>query len=121
MISTTGSTCSASSDRTLSTTWSPSSAAVAQVRLRIDRARRAADRVQDGAPEPLRILLVAVDGHERDATRVGRAVGPRTQQRGLPASRRRRDDRHPLGHSAIQQLEEIFPVEQTTGTETSPG
>ena len=29
MISTTGSTCSASSDRTLSTTWSPSSAAIA--------------------------------------------------------------------------------------------
>ena len=116
MISTTGSTCSATSDRTLSTTWSPSSPAVGAgcVSGSIERCR-AADRVQDRAPEPLRILLVAVDGHERDATKVGRAVGPRTQQRGLPASRRRRDDRHPLGHGAIQQLEELFPVEQAPG------
>ena len=47
--------------------------------------------------------------------RLRRAVGPRTQQRGLPTSRRRRDDRHPPGHGAIQQLEEVFPVEQAPG------
>ena len=108
MISTTGSTCSAISDATLSTSWSPSSA-------RGDRGRRAADRVQNGTPEPLRMVFVAVDGDERDATKVGRAVSPRTQQRGLPTSRRRRDDRDPLGHSAIQRLEELVPLEQARG------
>ena len=66
-------------------------------------------------PEALGVLLVAIDGHERDATRVGRAVSPRTQQRGLPTSRRSRDDRHPLGHSAIQHLEEVIPLEQAAG------
>ncbi len=85
------------------------------LRLRFDRVCQATDRAQDRAPEPLRILLVAVDGHERDAMRVGRAVDPRTQQRGLPTSGRRRNDRHPLGHSAIQRLEEVFPVEQAPG------
>src|ERR1700680_2309858 len=38
--------------------------------LRIDRRSRAADLIQDRRPEPLRILLVAVDGDERDATNV---------------------------------------------------
>ena len=42
----------------------------------------------------------------------GRVIDPRTQQRGLPASRRRRDDRDPLGHSPIQLLEELLPIEQ---------
>ena len=116
MISTTGSTCSASSDTdSVDQLVAVERSGRRRLRLRIDRARRAADRVQDGAPEPLRILFVAVDGHERDATKVGRAVGPRTQQRGLPASRRRRDDRDPLGHGAIQRLEEGFPVEQAAG------
>jgi len=48
--------------------------------LGIDRAGRVADRVQDAAPEPRRMLLVAEDRHERDATNVGRAIDPRTQQ-----------------------------------------
>ena len=83
--------------------------------LGIDRRCRAAERIQDRSPEPLRILLVAVDGYERDATNVGRAVGPRTQQRGLPTSRRRRDDGDPPGHGEIQRLEERFPVQQAPG------
>jgi len=80
MISTTGSTRSATSDRTLSTP----DRRRAQRSPQFDRARRATDCVQDGAPELLRVLLVARDGHERDATSAGRAVSPRTQQRGLP-------------------------------------
>src|SRR5438132_3205439 len=85
------------------------------LRLRIDRPRRATDRVQDDAPEPLRIMLVAVHGYERDAATAGRAVSPRAQQRGLPTSRRRRDDGHPLGHCAIQRLEKVIPVQQAPG------
>ena len=85
------------------------------LRLRIDRPRRATDRVQDDAPEPLRIMLVAVHGYECDAAKVGRAVSPRAQQRGLPTSRRRRDDGHPLGHGAIQRLEKVIPVQQAPG------
>ena len=50
-----------------------------RLRLILDRGRGAADRAQDGGPESLRILLVAVHGHERDATKVGRAVRPCTQ------------------------------------------
>src|SRR4051794_13282742 len=84
-------------------------------RLRLERARRAADRVQDGTPEPLRMLFVAVDGDERDTTTVGRTVSPRTQQRGLPTARRRRDDGHAPAHGAVQQLEEITAIEQTSG------
>ena len=115
-ISTTGSTCPAISDTRLSTSWSPSSAAVAAGwGLRLDRVRRASDRVQDGAPEPLRMLFVAVDGDERNTTRVGRAVSPCTQQRGLATSRRRRDDRDALAHSALQQLEEISPIKHASG------
>src|SRR5258705_3044817 len=78
---------------------------------RTDRVRRAADRVEDGPPEPLRVTLVAVHGHKRDAAKFPRAVSPRTQQRGLPASRRRRDDRDPFGYGAIQPLKKFFPVE----------
>jgi hypothetical protein len=57
-----------------------------RVRAWIDRARRTADRVEDRTPEPLCILLVAVDRHERHAARARRAVGPATQQRGLSTS-----------------------------------
>jgi hypothetical protein len=76
------------------------------------RSRRAADRVQDGPPEPLRALLVALDRDKRDAPPARRAVGPRTQQRGLPASRGRRDDGHPLIRRAIQPREQVIPIEQ---------
>jgi len=41
--------------------------------------RRAAERIQNRGPEPVRVLFVAVDGYERDATNVRRAVGPRAQ------------------------------------------
>jgi hypothetical protein len=85
------------------------------LRLRVDRACRAANRVQNHGPKPLRILFVAVYRHRRDPTKVRRARSPRAQQRGLPAPRRRRDHRHPLGHGAIQHLKEIFPVQQAPG------
>src|SRR3954468_1403217 len=80
------------------------------------RARRSADRVQDGAPESLGALTAALDRDERDATPAGRAVGPCAQQRGLPASRRRRDDRHALARRAIQALEQVIPIEQAAGS-----
>ena len=85
------------------------------LRLRVDRALGAADRVQDRGPEALSIPFVALDGYESDATTVRRAVGPGPQQRGLATSRRRGDDRHPLRHSAIEHLKEIVPLEQAPG------
>ena len=100
MISTTGSTCSATSDRTLSITWS-----------HVERSGRAQVASQDQSSAPgcgsrlgRRTRTAAafcwsrVDGHERNLTKVGRAVSPCTQQRGLPTSRRRRNDSHPFGH-----------------------
>ena len=52
---------------------------------------------------------------KRDPTKPRRVVSPRTQQRGLPTSRRRRDDRQTFGHGAVEQPKEIFPVEQAPG------
>ena len=60
-------------------------------------------------------LFVALDGHERDAITIGRAASPRTQQRPLPTPRRRRDDRHPPGHSLIQPPHQLTPIQQTPG------
>ena len=85
------------------------------IRLTIGRGCRAADRIQNTGPEPLRLLFVAVDGHKRDASSIGRTISPRTQQRGLATSRRRRDDRHPPRHSAIQLPQKMLPVKQAVG------
>ncbi|HEY2770326.1 MAG TPA: hypothetical protein VGI87_07155 [Solirubrobacteraceae bacterium] len=90
------------------------------LRRMIDRTRRAMDRVQDDGPEALRIVLVAIHRHERDATKADRSVSPGTQQRGLPTSRRRRDDRHPFAHSAIQQPADVFPIEQAPRDQSVP-
>src|SRR2546421_3033683 len=90
-------------------------------RLTSCRARRAADRVEHGAPEPLFVLLVALDGHERDPTKLPRMVSPRAQQRGLPTSRRRRDDRQTFGHGPVKQPKETFPVQHAPGTRNVSG
>jgi hypothetical protein len=65
-------------------------------------------------PEAHGVVLFALDGHERDATKIARATGPRMQERGLSAPRQRRDDRHASRHGTIQQLEEVIPFEQAS-------
>ena len=69
------------------------------------------DRVEQGKPELLGVLLVALH-LQRRAERLARTVGPRAQQRRLAATGRRRDDRHLPRRRAIQGGEKITPVDQ---------
>jgi hypothetical protein len=81
-------------------------------RRRLGSPGRRTDRVQQGQPEQLRIVLVRPYRQERD-----RAIllhRPRTQQRGLPAARRRGDDRHPRrGYRTAQRRDQIVPLDQS--------
>jgi hypothetical protein len=73
-----------------------------------DRARRLADRVQQGTPEDLSILLAAPHRHEDDAMRLTRAVRPGPQQRRLPAANRRGDNRHRSGGRAVEAGDKVL-------------
>ena len=70
------------------------------------------DRVEQGQPELLGVLLIALHLHDRKPMRLDRTVGPGAQQRRLPAAGRSRDDRHLLGRRAIKGSEKITPVDQ---------
>jgi hypothetical protein len=70
------------------------------------------DRAEQGKPELLGVVLVALHLHDSEPVRLTRAVGPRAQQRRLPAAGRRRDDRHLLRHRAIQSGEKVTPADQ---------
>ena len=75
-------------------------AAVADGPRRAGRARTAGRRAGRVAPTA------------RRAGAAARTVGPRAQQRRLPAASRSRDDRHLPGRRAIQGGEKIIPVDQ---------
>ena len=70
------------------------------------------DRVEQGQPELLGVLLVALHLHDGEPVRLTRPVGPGAQQRRLPAAGRSRDDRHLPRRRAIQGSEKITPVDQ---------
>ena len=70
------------------------------------------DRVEQGQPELLGVLLVALHLHDGEPVRLTRPVGPGAQQRRLPAAGRSRDDRHLPRGRAIQRSEKITPVDQ---------
>ncbi len=70
------------------------------------------DRVEQGQPELLGVLLVALHLHDGEPVRLARTAGPGAQQRRLPAAGRSRDDRHLPRRRAIQGSEKITPVDQ---------
>ena len=70
------------------------------------------DRVEQGQPELLGVLLIALYLQHREPAALTRTVSPGAQQRRLPAAGRSRDDRHLPGHGAIQGSEKIAPVDQ---------
>jgi hypothetical protein len=53
------------------------------------------DRAEQGKPELLGVLLVALHLQDGEPVPLTRTAGPGPQQRRLPAAGRRRDDRHP--------------------------
>jgi hypothetical protein len=74
--------------------------------------RSTTDRAEQGQPELLGILLIALDLKDSKPMLLTRTVGPGAQQRRLPAAGRSRDDRHLLGRREIQGSEKITPVDQ---------
>ena len=75
-------------------------------------APRQTDRVEQSQPELLGILLIPLHLHDSKPVRLTGTVGPRPQQRRLPAAGRSRDDRHFLRRRAIKSGEKIIPVDQ---------
>ncbi len=70
------------------------------------------DRVEQGQPELLGVLLVALHLQHGEPARLPRTAGPRTQQRRLPAASRRRDNRHLPRCRAVQGGEKIVASDQ---------
>ena len=104
---------SASSDSTRSTIARPLKSGVAAGGFRAaGGAGGVADRAEQGQPELLSVALVALHLHDGEPVRLTRTVGPRAQQRRLPAAGRSRDDRHLPRRRAIQSGEKITPVDQ---------
>ena len=76
------------------------------------RTGRVTNRAEEGQPELLGVLLIALHLHEGEPARLARTAGPGAQQRRLPAAGRSRDDRHLLRRRTIQSGEKITPVDQ---------
>jgi hypothetical protein len=74
--------------------------------------RSITDRAEQGQPEQLGILLIALHLHDSKPVPLTRLVGPSAQQRRLPAAGRSRDDCHLLRRRAIQSGKKITPVDQ---------
>ena len=70
------------------------------------------DRAEQGQPELLGVVLVALHLHDGELARLPRTAGPGAQQRRLPAAGRSRDDRHLPRRRAIQGSDKITPVDQ---------
>ena len=70
------------------------------------------DRAEQGQPELLGILLIALHLDDSKPVRLTRTACPRAQQGRLPAAGRSRDDRHLFRRRAIQSGEKITPVDQ---------
>src|ERR1700749_4851962 len=70
------------------------------------------DRVEQGQPELLGVLLVAFHLQHRERAPLLDSVSPGAHQRRLPAASWSRDDRHPALRRAIQHSEKVTPVNQ---------
>ena len=76
------------------------------------RGRSVTDRVEQGEPELVGVLLVALHLQHGESARLTRTASPGAQQRRLPAAGRGRDDRHLARRGAIQGSDKITPVDQ---------
>ena len=70
------------------------------------------DCAEQGKPELLSVVLVALHLQHGESMSLTRTVGPRAQQRGLPTPGGSRDDRHLPRRRAIQGSKKINPVDQ---------
>ena len=76
------------------------------------RAADMTDRVEEGQPEFLGVVLVAPHLHDSEPVQLTWAVCPRAQQRRLPAASRSRDNRDLLRRRPVQRRKKITPVNQ---------
>src|SRR5260370_16421512 len=67
------------------------------------------DRAEQGQPELLGILLIALHLHDSKPVPLTRPVGPSAQQRRLPAAGRSRDDRHLPRRPPTQTTQKLPP------------
>jgi hypothetical protein len=70
------------------------------------------DCAEQGKPELLSVVLVALHLQHGEPMRLTRTVRPRAQQGGLPTACGSRDDRHLPHHGAIQGSKKVNPVDQ---------
>src|SRR5580704_13967720 len=70
------------------------------------------NRAEQGQPELLGVLVIALHLHDSKPVPLTRTVGPGAQQRRLAAAGRSRDDRHLARHRAIQSGEKIVASDQ---------
>ena len=70
------------------------------------------NRAEQGKPELLSVVLVALHLQHGEPMSLTRTVGPRAQQRRLPTAGGSRDDRHLPRRGAIQGSKKITPVDQ---------
>ena len=70
------------------------------------------DRVEQGKPELLGVVLVALHLQSGEPVRLPRTVSPGAQQGRLPATSRSRDDSYLPRRRAIQGSDKITPVDQ---------
>ena len=74
--------------------------------------RGTTDLAEQGKPELLSVVLVALNLQHGESMSLTRTVGPRAQQRRLPTAGGSRDDRHLPRGRAIQGSKKINPVDQ---------
>ena len=77
------------------------------------------DRVEQGQPELLGVLLVALHLQHGEPARLPGTAGPGAQQRRLPAAGRSRDDRHLPRCRAVEAGDEIVAGDQPGGVHTA--
>jgi len=70
------------------------------------------DRVEQGKPELLGVLLVPLHLQHGEPAPLPGTVGPGAHQRRLPAASRSRDDRNLVLGGAVQNSEKVTPVNQ---------
>jgi hypothetical protein len=78
------------------------------------------DRVEQGQPELLGIVLVALHLQHGELARLPRTAGPRAQQRRLPAASRSRDDRHLPRRRPVQTCHKIITSDQPRDVRATP-
>jgi hypothetical protein len=70
------------------------------------------DRAEQGKPELLGVLLVALHVQDGEPIVLPWTAGPCAQEARLPAAGRSGDDRHLPGRRAIQGSEKVTPLDQ---------